>query len=127
MISYNHIVVTGNCGRDPELNVTGDGTPFARFSVALNERSGKDASGKPQYVTTWLNVVAWRQLAENVNTYVHKGSPVLVAGRLVVRKFDDKTGVERTSVEIIASEVNSLAKQPASAPAGDDLLGEEFP
>jgi len=120
----NKIMLIGNLGRDPEMNVTGDGTTFTRFSLAVNRRT-KNAQGERTEETEWFNVVAWRQLAEVCNTYLHKGSKVYIEGRLTQRKYTDKNGNERTSVEVIASDVEFLSgKQQGEAEAD---LGEEFP
>ena len=128
MASVNQCTFIGNCGREPEMNVTSDGTPFTRFSLAVNEYSGKDAQGKAKYDTLWLNIVTWRKTAEFVNTYVTKGAPLYVRGRLVVRKYTDKNGVERTTMEVVAEDVQVFAKANGAthAPeASDD--GDEFP
>ncbi len=99
----NKIMLIGNLGRDPEMNVTGDGTPFTRFSIAVNRRT-KNAKGERQDETEWFNIVAWRSLAEVCNTYLTKGAKVYVEGRLTQRKYTDKNGVERIAVEVIASD-----------------------
>ena len=120
----NKIMLIGNLGRDPELNVTGDGTPFARFSVAVS-RTYKSNTGERREETEWFNIVAWRQLAETCNTYLHKGSKVYIEGRVTQRKYTDKNGVERTTVEVIASDVEFLIGKHQGAAEAD--LGDEFP
>ena len=123
----NKIMLIGNLGRDPEMNVTSDGTPFTRFSIAVNRRT-KNANGERTEETEWFNVVAWRSLAERCNTYLQKGSKVYLEGRLTQRKYTDKNGVERTMVEVVASDVEFLSgKQQAGS--GVDLIpeGDEFP
>src|SRR5260370_36199397 len=120
----NKIMLIGNLGRDPEMNVTGDGTPFTRFSIAVNRRT-KSSSGERKEETDWFNVVAWRSLAEVCNTYLQKGSKVYVEGRLTQRKYTDKNGVERTMVEVIASDVDFLSGKQQGSP--ESHLGEEFP
>src|SRR5712692_11734206 len=104
----NKIMLIGNLGRDPEMNVTGDGTPFTRFSLAVNRRT-KSSSNDRKDETEWFNVVAWRQLAEVCNTYLQKGSKIYVEGRLTQRKYTDKNGIERTTVEVVASDVEFLS------------------
>ena len=120
----NKIMLIGNLGRDPDMNVTGDGTPFTRFSIAVNRRT-KNAQGERTEETEWFNVVAWRQLAELCNTYLHKGSKIYIEGRLTQRKYTDKNGVERTMVEVVASDVEFLSGKQQGAAEAD--LGEEFP
>jgi len=110
----NKIMLIGNLGRDPDLQVTSDGTPYTRFSLAVN-RTYKAQTGEKKEETEWFQIVAWRQLAENCERYLHKGSKVYVEGRLTQRKYTDKNGIERTTVEVIATDVQFLdRKQPVT-------------
>src|SRR5437588_505407 len=110
----NKIMLIGNLGKDPELNVTAEGTPVTKFSLAVNRKS-KASSGELKEETEWFNIVAWRQLAEICERYLHKGSKVYIEGRLTQRKYTDKTGVERIAVEVIANDVQFLdTKKPVS-------------
>lgn len=72
----------------------------------------------------WLTIVAWRKLAEQVKTYVKKGTPVLVAGRLSIRKYTDKTGTERQAVEVIAQDIRFLGAKPESQAAEESAAPE---
>jgi single-strand DNA-binding protein len=103
----NKIMLIGNLGKDPDLQVTSDGTPYTRFSLAVN-RVFKSATGERKEETEWFNIVVWRQLAENCERYLHKGSKVYVEGRLTQRKYTDKDGIQRTSVEVIVNDVQFL-------------------
>jgi single-strand DNA-binding protein len=117
----NKIMLIGNIGKDPELQITSDGTPFTRFSLAVN-RSYTSSSGEKVEETEWFNIVVWRQLAEICERYLHKGSKVYIEGRLSQRKYTDREGVGRTSVEVIASEMEMLSPKPA--PSGVQAGGE---
>jgi len=108
----NKIMLIGNLGRDPDLQVTADGTPYTRFSLAVN-RIYKTSTGEKREETEWFQIVAWRQLAENCERYLHKGSKVYVEGRLTQRKYTDKQSIERTSVEVIATDVQFLDSKQA--------------
>src|SRR6266566_4125924 len=108
----NKIMLIGNLGRDPDLQVTADGTPYTRFSLAVN-RIYKTSTGEKREETEWFQIVAWRQLAENCERYLHKGSKVYVEGRLTQRKCTDKQSIERTSVEVIATDVQFLDSKQA--------------
>src|SRR6266487_4585615 len=110
----NKILLIGNLGRDPELNVTSDGVPVTKFSLAVNRRF-KSASGEQKEETEWFNIVTWRQLAEICERYLHKGSKVYIEGRLTQRKYTDKNGLERTSVEVQATDMEMLDSKPASS------------
>ena len=110
----NKIMLIGNLGKDPELNVTSDGTPYTRFSIAVNRRY-KAQTGETKDETEWFNIVALRQLAEICERYLHKGSKVYIEGRLTQRKYTDKTGVERIAVEVIANDLQMLSPKQAGA------------
>ena len=114
----NKIMLIGNLGRDPELQVTSDGTPFTRFSLAVS-RTYKSSNGEKKEETEWFNVVAWRQLAETCERYLHKGSKVYIEGRLTQRKYTDKTGIERVAVEVIASDMQMLSPKQTGASASE--------
>jgi single-strand DNA-binding protein len=120
----NKIMLIGNLGKDPELNVTSDGTPVTKFTVAVN-RKVKTQSGEKKEETEWFNVVAWRQLAELTEQYLHKGSKVYIEGRLTQRKYTDKQGVERIAVEVIASGVEFL-DSPKPVSDAEELTLDPF-
>jgi len=105
----NKIMLIGNLGRDPELNVTAEGTPVTKFSLAVSRKTG---NGEKE--TEWFNIVAWRQLAEICERYLHKGSKVYIEGRLTQRKYTDKEGIQRTAVEVIANDMKMLDSKSAS-------------
>jgi single-strand DNA-binding protein len=110
----NKIMLIGNLGRDPELNVTQEGTPVTKFSLAVS-RNTKTSTGEREKETEWFNIIAWRQLAEICERYLHKGSKVYIEGRLQTRKYTDKNGVERTAVEVIANDMQMLdSKAPST-------------
>jgi single-strand DNA-binding protein len=113
----NKIMLIGNLGRDPELNVTAEGTPVTKFSLAVNRRY-KSGSGEQKEETEWFNVVTWRNLAEICERFLHKGSKVYIEGRLTQRKYTDREGVQRMSVEVIANEMEML--DPKSASSGSE-------
>jgi single-strand DNA-binding protein len=110
----NKIMLIGNLGRDPELQVTSDGTPFTRFSLAVS-RNYTTKSGEKREETEWFNIVAWRQLAETCERYLHKGSKVYIEGRVNQRKYTDKNGLERTTIDVIANEMEMLTPKSASS------------
>jgi single-strand DNA-binding protein len=112
----NKILLIGNLGRDPELTVTSEGTPVTKFSLAVNRRY-KGSDGEQKEETEWFNIVTWRQLAEICERYLHKGSKVYIEGRLTQRKYTDREGIQRTSVEVIASDMKMLDRKPAEEAA----------
>jgi len=100
---YNHIVLLGRVGIDPELRETNEGVSYCRFRLAVDQ-------GKEEPM--WLSVVAWRNLATQVERFVKKGSLVLVAGRLSVDTYTDKQNQKQTGVEIAALDVRFLDQKP---------------
>ncbi len=116
----NKIILIGRLGKDPELQVTPDGTPVTKFTLAVN-RYSKTSSGERKEETDWFNVSAWRQLAETCEKYLHKGSKVYVEGRLTQRKYTDREGVQRTSIDVTITEMEML--DPKSASSGSASYG----
>ena len=110
----NKIMLIGNLGKDPELQVTSEGTPITKFSLAVN-RYSKASNGEREKETEWFNIIAWRQLAEICEKYLHKGSKVYIEGRLQQRRYTDKNGIERTAVEVIANDMKMLDSKPGSS------------
>ena len=103
MASFNSCQFIGRLGKDPDFTVISSGTPVAKFSLAIDQGKNKE--------TMWLNIVAWDKLAEIVEKYAVKGTQVFVQGRLTMRPYEDKSGVKRQSVEVVASTVQLLEKR----------------
>jgi single-strand DNA-binding protein len=128
----NKVQIIGNLGRDPEMKYTNSGQPVAQFTVAVN-RNRKGPDGQATEETEWFRIVAWEKLAETCNEYLRKGSKVYIEGRLQSRKFTGNDGQERTSVEIVASEMLMLdpkgdgAPRAAVAAGVSDEDGPEIP
>lgn len=114
----NKVMLIGNLGKDPEFNLTPNGTPVAKFSLAVN-RVTKSSTGEKKEETEWFNIVAWSQLAEICEKYLHKGSKVYIEGRIQTRKYTDKSGVERYMTEIISSDMKMLDTKAASGGTGN--------
>jgi single-strand DNA-binding protein len=103
----NKVMLIGNLGADPEARYTASGQAIASFRVATSHYR-KDAKGNRQEITEWNRVVAWEQLAEFVNQYLHKGRQVYVEGRLQTRQWTDQQGQNRNTTEIIANDITLL-------------------
>jgi single-strand DNA-binding protein len=106
-MNINRVVITGNLTRDPELRNTSGGTPVCSLRLAVNTRR-KDASGEWVEKPNYFDVTVWGKQGENCATYLEKGRPVAVDGRLEWREFDDREGNKRQAVEIIADSVQFL-------------------
>ncbi len=104
MAAANSITIIGNVTREPELRFTPSGQANTRFGVAVNRR-WQDRAGEWQEAVSFFDVVAWREMAENIGQSLQKGSRVIVTGRLEQRSYETKEGQKRSVVEIIADEV----------------------
>ena len=100
----NQITVVGNLTRDPELRYTPTGSAVVKFGLAVN-RSYTNRNGDKVEQTDFFNVVAWRQLGENIAESLKTGARVMVTGRLSSRSWETEDHQKRTSVEIEADEV----------------------
>jgi single-strand DNA-binding protein len=99
----SNITLVGNLTRDPELRFTTKGVAQASFGIAVSRRY--QVNGEWQEQTSFFNVVAWRDMAENASSSLTKGSRVIVTGRLEQRSYEDKQGEKRSVVEIVADEI----------------------
>lgn len=106
----NFAVIMGRLTADPELKTTNSGLSVTSFCVAVDRRYQKD--GERQ--TDFINVTAWRQTAEFVNRYFHKGSMIAVQGSIQTRNYEDKNGNKRTAVEIVADNVSFCGSKSES-------------
>lgn len=105
----NKVFLIGNLTRDPELKSTSAGTPVCNFTVAVNRRFRNSQTGQQE--TDFLNVVAWRQLAELCSRYLSKGRKVAVTGSIQTRTYEAKDGAKRVAWDIVAEEVEFLTSQ----------------
>ena len=104
----NKVVLIGNLVRDPEVRATQSGISVCNFTVAVNRRFKKE-NGEQE--TDFLNVIAWRQLAELCSKYLAKGRKVAVTGSIQTRQYEAKDGSKRTAWDIVADEVEFLTPQ----------------
>ena len=113
----NKVFLIGNLTKDPELRSTQSGVSVCNFTIAVNRRF-KNANGQQE--TDYLNIIAWRQLAELCSKYLAKGRKVAVTGSIQTRTYEAKDGSKRTAWDIVADEVEFLsANQSGGAPSGD--------
>ena len=97
--SLNKVMLIGNLGRDPELKMTSQGTPVARFSLATTE-TWKNAQGEKQSKTEWHNITVWGKQAEIAEKYLRKGKQVMIEGRIQYREYTGQDGVKKTACDI---------------------------
>ena len=111
----NCCVIMGRLTADPELRTTASGLSVTTFSVAVDRSYARPGEEKQN---DFINVVAWRQTAEFVTKYFHKGSMIAVQGSLQSRNYEDKNGNKRTAFEIVASNVSFCGSKAESGAAG---------
>ena len=125
MASVNKVILVGNCGRDPEVRYLPSGQAVANVSVATSSRRKDKNSGEMIEDTQWHRVTFYDRLAEIAGEYVKKGRPIYVEGRLKYGVYTDKTtGVEKNTVDIIATELQLLGgREGMGGPSGGDEDG----
>lgn len=148
MASVNKVILVGNCGRDPELRYLPSGQAVANVSIATTSRRKDKQSGETIEDTQWHRVTFYERLAEIAGEYLKKGKPAYIEGRLKYGTYTDKaTGVEKNTVDIIATELQLLGgrddqqaprqerpaqaaprqQAPASTGSGFDDLDDDIP
>lgn len=108
MASVNKVILVGNCGRDPEIRYLPSGQAVANVSIATTSRRKDRTSGEMIEDTQWHRVTFYDRLAEIAGEYVKKGRPIYVEGRLKYGKYTDQAGVEKNTVDIVATELQLL-------------------
>ena len=124
MSNGNSVSVCGNVTRDPELRFTASGQATATFGVAVNRRWQNRQSNEWEEAVSYFNVVCWRELAENAAESLHKGSRVMVIGRLEQRSWDDQAGAKKSVVEIVADEVGPSLRWASAQVTRNERRGE---
>src|SRR6218665_1404652 len=106
--SVNKVILVGNVGADPEIRRTQSGTPIANLRIATSETWRDRDSGERREKTEWHNVVVFNEaLCKVVEQYVKKGAKLYVEGQLQTRKWQDQTGNDRYSTEIVLQGFNA--------------------
>jgi single-strand DNA-binding protein len=121
MASVNKAVILGAVGRDPEVRYSAAGKAVCTISVATSTKR-KDQSGQYVEDVQWHRVTFYDRLAEIAGEYVKKGRPIYVEGRIKYGVYTDKNGVEKNTVDIIATELQLLGgkehqEKPEAKPA----------
>lgn len=137
----NQVMIAGRVTRDPEFRMTQSQQAMSFFSVAVNRRYQDKASGEWKDLTTFVPVTVWGPAADRCKDKLHKGTPVLIEGRLTSSEYTDKAGQKRKELKITATRVQTLAfdgpapegaakaepEEVAAEPKGDASGIEEVP
>jgi single-strand DNA-binding protein len=106
--SVNKVILVGNLGADPEVRHTQDGRPIVNLRLATSESWRDKASGERKERTEWHRVVIFNEnLAKIAEQYLKKGSKVYVEGQLQTRKWQDQSGQDRYSTEVVLQGFNA--------------------
>jgi len=130
--NINVVVLTGNLTRDPELRSTPSGTSVCKLRVAVNSRRKDGQTGEWVDKPNYFDVTVWGAQGENCATYLSKGRPVAVEGRLDWHEWEDNDGNKRQGVEVIANSVQFLGSRdgsssgPSSGSSSGDANSEGF-
>ncbi|MFZ4858506.1 MAG: single-stranded DNA-binding protein [Desulfuromonadaceae bacterium] len=117
MASLNKVMLIGNLGKDPEVRFTASGQAVASFSLATSEKF-KGKNGEWEERTEWHNITLWGKLAEIAGEYLSKGKTIFVEGRLQTRKWQDKSGNDRYTTDIVGDKMQMLS--PKGEKSGGD-------
>ncbi|NOL48745.1 single-stranded DNA-binding protein [Pelistega europaea] len=131
MASVNKVILIGNLGRDPEVRYNANGIGVANFSLATTYGWTDKQTGERKEETEWHRVVTFGALSDIVERFLRKGSQVYIEGRLKTRKWQDKSGKDQYTTEVIAEQMQMLGKpissteSQESAEATSDLNMDE--
>ena len=127
MAGVNKVILIGNLGKDPEVRYLDSGVAVANFSLATTENY-KNKEGERVSQTEWHNIVLWRGLAEVAEKWLKKGSSVYIEGKIRNRKWEDKEGNTRYTIEILGDNMTMLGKKDdnsSDAPESTVTTAEE--
>ena len=119
----NTVSLIGYLGSDPELKYTASGTPVTTLSLAVHE-GWKGEQGEKKEHTNWIKAVAWNRLAEIAGEYLNKGDRVAIVGSLRQRTYEDSSGNNRSTIEVIIRNMDMLTARGTES-AKDDLPSDQ--
>ena len=123
--SVNKVILVGNLGRDPEVRRLGSGEPVVNLRIATSETWRDKQSGERKERTEWHSVVIFNEnLAKVAEQYLKKGSKIYVEGQLQTRKWQDQSGVEKYTTEIVLQRFRGELTILDSRQGGSDEYGE---
>lgn len=121
-MSINHVNISGNLTRDPELRSTAGGTNILSFGVAVSDRRKNPQTGQWQDVPNFIDCIVFGQRAEALSRYISKGAKVAIAGKLHYSSWETKDGQRRSKLEVIVDEIDFLSRangQQVTSPAAE--------
>lgn len=126
MASFNKVLLMGNLTRDPELSYTTQGTAVCKFGLAVNN-SYVTATGERKEDPLFIDIVVWKKQAESCATFLKKGRPVFIEGRLQLDNWQTTSGEKRSKIKVVANRVQFIGVRPKSGAevSEDKVSGEE--
>lgn len=115
----NKVILVGNVGLDPEVRALDSGVKVARVRLATSERYTDRQTNETKELTEWHTVTLWRNLADVVDKYVHKGSQLYIEGSLRTREWTDKDNQKRYTTEIVATDMKLLGRRGDAQPTSE--------
>ena len=115
----NKVIIVGNLGGDPETRYMPSGSAVTNLTVATNESWKDKQTGEQKERTEWHKVAMFNRLAEIAAEYLRKGSQVYIEGKLRTRKWQDQSGQDRWTTEIIADEMQMLGGRGGAGGGGN--------
>jgi len=128
MADLNRVTLLGRLGKDPEMGTTQSGEKVANFSIATGEQWKDKATGEKKERTEWHNVVVWGALAGVAERFLTKGSRVYIEGAQRTRKWQDQTGNDKWSTEVVLSGFSSrldVIDWPEGSASGGAARGKD--
>ena len=104
----NKVILIGNLTKDPELTTTTSGISVCRFTLAVSRRF---TNSEGERETDFINIVVWRNAADNCHKFLRKGSKAAVVGNLQTRSYDAQDGTKRYVTEVVAEEVEFVGSR----------------
>ena len=120
---FNKVILIGNLTRDVELRYLPSGQALAKCGIATNRRY-KDASGMQKDETMFIDITVWGRSAEIANQYLHKGSRVLVEGRLTLEQWTDQSGQKRSKHSVTVENLKMLDRKGENPGGGQESYGQ---
>ena len=121
----NSVTLVGNVTREPELRYTAAGQAMAKFGLAVNRRWQNRQTNAWEESTSFFDVVAWREMAENVGESIAKGTRVVVTGRMEQRSYETQNGEKRSAVELVADEIGPSLRWATAKVERNERRGAE--
>lgn len=111
---FSKAIIIGNITKDPELRAISSGSQVCSFSVAVN-RSFRGQDGSDKESVSFISCTAWGKTAEIISQYAHRGTGIMVSGRLEQRSYEAKDGSKRSTTEIVVEDFNFLGGRDSGA------------